>query len=134
MEKKKAAAETKYRNYKSAVLPAGEPLHQKGKHAVVEIQCPPSIPFDQDLLPCYYCAKGWCTEFPTYRPIPTEKNTTIDDPSIAFQQYETQYKCNEHDALKKGLQVCPKYEQRRMRNTKVKEEQKDTKLGKLHPS
>ena len=39
----KATAKTRYKNYKSAVLPAEEPLHQKGKYAVVEIQCPPPI-------------------------------------------------------------------------------------------
>ena len=66
----------------------------------------------------------------TNKPIPTETNATVDDPSISFQQYETRYKCSEHEALKKGIKVCPICERRRrMRNTKVKTEQKDTKLG-----
>ena len=102
-EEEKAAAETRYVTYKSTVLPAGEPLHKKGKHAVADIQCPPPIPFAQDSLPRYDCAKGWCTECPTYKPIPTEKNATVDDPCISFHQYETRYKCSEHDALKKGI-------------------------------
>ena len=109
-DEEKEAAETRYRNYKSAVLPGGEPLHQKGKHAVVEIHCPLPIPFDKDSLPRYDCAKGWCTKCPTYKLIPTETNATVDDPIISFQQYETRYKCNEHDALKKGIKVCPKCE------------------------
>ena len=66
-EEEKKAAETRYRTYKSAVLLGGEPLHQKVKHAVAEIHCPPPIPFDKDSLPRYNCAKGWCTKFPTYK-------------------------------------------------------------------
>ena len=123
-------------NYKSAVLPAGEPLHQRGKHAVAEIQCPPPIPFDQDSLPRYDCAKRLCTECPTYKLIPTKKNATVDDPCNSFHQYKTRYKCSEYDALKKGIKVCQKCERRRKKNVEFKTEgrRKRYRIGRLTSS
>ena len=72
--------------------------------------------FDDDALPRYDCAKGWCTECPIYSPIEAETNVTVDAPLIAFQLYEKQFKCNIHDALKIGEKECPKCERRKQKN------------------
>ena len=108
-------------------------MHQKGRQAVVAMQCPPPIPLYQDSSTCYNYVKRWCTECPTYNTIHSEKNVTVDDPLISFQQYIKQYKCSEHDTLKKGIPICRRDEERRKKSEKYeieerKKERKDTKL------
>ena len=103
-------AGTKYSKYKDEVLPQGKPLHPKGRHAVSEIQCEPPAQFTEDDLPCYDCAKGLCSECPSYRLIEAEKSVSDDVPRIPFQLYEKRWKCNNYDALGKGEKKCPQCE------------------------
>jgi hypothetical protein len=89
--------------YLDRVLPGGNELHEKPRHALKEILCP-----ELDCgFPHWNCVLRECAHCPKYK-VPTNESAEDENaPSIRFHHYRKATKCSKHGDLELNAKYCP---------------------------
>jgi hypothetical protein len=91
-----AESQKLYEDYKSTFFLNDEPLHERPRHALKEIMCPPNQHVG---LHHWGCVLRPCEKCPSYKIHDVESQDEDDAPAICFHRYLNTTKCTVHGIL-----------------------------------